>query len=88
MSDTAESTNIIPTIGNNKTCPLARIIRKECKKLGISRVKVVYSEEEPKKGIIDPNTGKNIPASVSFVPGVVGMILAGEIIKDMVRECL
>jgi len=78
----------VADIDKTKTCPLARIIRKECKKLGISRLKVVYSEEEPKKGIIDPNTGKNIPASVSFVPGVVGMILAGEIIKDMVKECL
>lgn len=71
-----------------RVCPLARVMRSECKKRGIDGVKVVYSEEVPKKGQLFGENGKPVPASVSFVPGVAGMILAGEIIKDLCQICL
>lgn len=69
-------------------CPLARVMRRECKRIGIPSLKVVYSEELPTHfDDIDP-TKTRVPGSTSFVPGVAGMILAGEIIKDFYRECL
>jgi len=71
-----------------KVCPLARVMRTELKKRGIDRLKTVYSEELPKKSLVDPDTKKHIPTSISFVPGVAGMILAGEIIKDLTEICL
>ncbi len=68
-----------------KVCPLARKMRMECKKRGIDSLKVVYSEETPQKPA-NPKLGeKTVPGSVSFVPGVAGMILAGEIIKDLIK---
>ena len=61
-----------------KVCPLARVMRRELKKRGVDKLKVVYSEEEPRK------TGRrSTPGSVAFVPSVAGMILAGEVIKDL-----
>ena len=68
-------------------CPLARVIRRELKKRGIEHVKVVYSKEEPKgSGQVDEQTGKSVPASISFVPSVAGLIIAGEVIKDLIKE--
>ncbi len=61
-----------------KVCPLARVMRRELKKRGISSLKVVYSEEEPAAVSTD------VPGSVSFVPPVVGFILAGEVIKSLI----
>lgn len=72
-------------IKKTKVCPLARVIRAECKKNGIENLKVVYSEEEPQSVFINSNYGRHIPGSVSFVPGVAGMIMAGEIIKDIIK---
>jgi len=73
----------VADIHRTKVCPLARVIRGQCKKLGIPSLKVVYSEEEPCKAVSENGFGRHAPASVSFVPGVAGMILAGEIIKDL-----
>ena len=74
-------------IADTRICPLARVMRKELKKRGIEGVKTVYSEEEPKEsGLFNEESGKPIPSSVAFVPSVVGMILAGEVIKDLIRE--
>lgn len=72
----------ISDISKTSVCPLARIIRRECKLRKISQLKVVYSEEVPIK------TGKNFGTvgSVSFVPGVAGMVAAGEIIKDLITN--
>ena len=75
----------------NKTtfCPLARIMRKELKKRGIPNLKVVYSQEpalNPGAGSEEPveSAGrKPVPGSTSFVPAVAGLILAGEVIKDL-----
>ena len=67
-------------------CPLAKVMRKELKKRGVDRLKVVYSREEPKKPlqIIQEEGRRALPGSVAFVPSVVGLILAGEVIKDMI----
>ncbi len=65
-------------IFDTKVCPLARVMRRELKARGITSLKVVYSEEEP---IIK----ERVPASISFVPSVAGLIVASEVIKDLVR---
>ena len=75
----------VADIKHTKVCPLARVIRSECKKRGIEGLKVLYSEEEPVFGVIPSEYGRHAPGSVSFVPGVAGMILAGEIIKDIIK---
>ena len=68
-------------------CPLARVMRRELKKRGVQRLKVVYSAEAPRAPLAGTGekgtAGRAAPASVSFVPGVAGMILAGEVIKDL-----
>lgn len=70
----------VADIYETSICPLARIMRKELRKRGIDRLKVVYSQEPALCPAGDPR----LPASVSFVPPVAGMILAGEVIKDLV----
>lgn len=75
---------MVSDIYNTRVCPLARVMRNELRKRGVKALKVVYSPEEP----IDVNLGdvdrrKAIPGSVSFVPSVAGLILAGEVIKDI-----
>ena len=76
----------VTTIDKTKVCPLSRALRTKLKGYGITDLKVVYSEEEPvKTGLINEENGKPIPASCSFVPSVVGLIMAGEIIKDLTK---
>lgn len=65
-------------IFDTKVCPLARVMRRELKSRGITSLKVVYSEEEP---IIK----ERVPASISFVPSVAGLILASEVVKDLIK---
>lgn len=67
----------VADIYKTSVCPLARAIRTELKKRGISSLKTVYSKEPPYL------SGERIPASISFVPSVVGLIIAGEVIKDI-----
>lgn len=70
---------------------LARVIRKECRKRGIARLKVVYSQEEARRPLTEAQaalcppgtTRKDVPGSTAFVPSVAGLILAGEVIKDI-----
>ena len=77
----------VADIEKTKGCPLARVIRTELKKRGGCPLKVVYSEEPPQKSnFVDEETGKPAPASCSFVPSVVGLIMAGEIIKDLLKQ--
>lgn len=73
-------------------CPLARIMRKECRRRGIEHLKVVYSTEEPIAREIPEDLrqelpqGRNaLPGSCAFVPSVAGLILAGEVIKDLIK---
>ena len=81
----------VTDIFKTSVCPLARVMRKELKSRGVKKLKVVYSKEEPTKlfeniddlEINDKN--KIIPASISFVPSVMGLIIAGEVIKDIIR---
>ena len=76
----------VADIYSTSVCPLARVMRRELTALGIKKYKVVYSKEEPRKsGVIDPESGKAIPGSLSFVPSAMGLILAGEIIKDLIK---
>ncbi|MBQ8284372.1 MAG: tRNA threonylcarbamoyladenosine dehydratase [Clostridia bacterium] len=77
----------VSDISKTSVCPLARVMRRELKKRGIERLKVVYSKEEPREATAkDEDTGKPIPASVAFVPSVVGLIIAGEVIKDLIKS--
>lgn len=69
----------VADIYDTSVCPLARIIRKKLKSRNVSHLKVVFSKEE------NSINGTLIPASISFVPSVAGLILAGEAIKDLIR---
>ena len=71
----------VADISKTHTDPLAKVIRTELRKRGINHLKVVFSDEPP----INP-TGERTPGSISFVPSVVGLIIAGEIIKDLIKE--
>ncbi len=93
----------VTDIYGTSVCPLAKVMRRELKKRGIRRLKVVYSKEEPVKGeptgaefpIGDMSGGeavrekgsvrRSIPGSVAFVPSVAGLIMAGEIVKDLTQ---
>lgn len=75
----------ITDIYKTQVCPLAKVMRKELKQRGVKHLKVLYSKEEPlKSGIIGEN-GKAISGSISFVPSVAGLIIAGEVIKDLLK---
>lgn len=77
----------VADIANTTVCPLARVMRRELKARSIKKYKVVYSKEEPiKSGVIDEESGKAIPGSLSFVPSAVGLIMAGEIVNDLVKK--
>ena len=91
----------VADIYETSICPLARVMRKELKKRGIPRLKVVYSKEPPMTPIDDPEIScrlhcvcppgvartcterRQIPGSTAFVPSVVGLIIAGEVIRDL-----
>lgn len=76
----------VADIAKTSVCPLARVMRRELKKRGIEHVKVVYSKEEPlPTSETDEETGKAVAGSVAFVPSVVGLIIASEVIKDLVK---
>lgn len=77
----------VTDIYKTKIDPLARVMRYELKKRGIKKLKVVYSEEYPKRDNIKINeqTNKPIPASNAFVPSTMGLIIASEVIKDLIK---
>lgn len=78
----------VADISDTRVCPLARVMRQELKKRGIFGVKCVYSEEQPfelKEKLFKSETSKQTPGSNSFVPPVAGLIMAGEIIKDLIE---
>ena len=76
----------VTDIAKTSTCPLARVMRRELKARGIAHVKVVYSTEEPIKVEQSGENKKSIPASISFVPSVAGLIAAGEAIKHIIKD--
>ncbi|MBR0278257.1 MAG: tRNA threonylcarbamoyladenosine dehydratase [Clostridia bacterium] len=80
----------ISDIYKTSVCPLARVMRYELKKRGVKKLKVVYSKEKPRK--VESKTGgetysrKKVPGSISFVPSAVGLIIASEVVKDLIGE--
>ena len=94
----------VADIYKTKMCPLAKVMRRELKKRGVKKLKVVYSEEKPTRPIEDmaiscrthcicpPGAAhkcterRDIPGSVAFVPSVAGLIVAGEVVKDLVNK--
>lgn len=94
----------VADIYDTKVCPLARVMRRELKKRGIKKLKVVYSEEQPIRPIEDMSIScrancicppgavrkcterRDIPGSTAFVPSVAGLIIAGEVIKDLIKK--
>ena len=93
----------VADIYKTKVCPLAKVMRRELKKRGVKKLKVVYSEEQPVRPINDmaisckshcicpPGTERKctqrrqVPGSNAFVPSVVGLIIAGEVVKDLIK---
>ncbi|MEY8421473.1 tRNA threonylcarbamoyladenosine dehydratase [Lachnospiraceae bacterium 38-14] len=74
----------VADIYETSICPLAKVMRRECRKRGISRLKVVYSTEQPIKPQKDSQIKERpVPGSVAFVPSVAGLIAAGEVVKDL-----
>lgn len=94
----------VADIYKTSVCPLAKVMRRELKKRGIKKLKVVYSEEKPLTPIEDESISckshcvcppgtvrkctqrRQVPGSNAFVPSVVGLIIAGEVIKDLIRQ--
>lgn len=94
----------VADIYKTKVCPLAKVMRRELKKRGVKKLKVVYSEEIPTRPIEDMTIScrtncicppgaehkcterRDIPGSVAFVPSVAGLIIAGEVVKDLIRK--
>jgi len=74
----------VTDIYKTSVCPLAKVMRKELRARNIKKLKVVYSKEEPIK--LNKAEGKQIPGSISFVPSVAGLIIAGEVIKDIIEK--
>ena len=70
----------VADIYKTSVCPLAKVMRQELKKRRVKKLKVVYSQEPPIK-----HEGQRLPASIAFVPSVVGLIIAGEVIKDLIK---
>lgn len=75
----------VTDIYKTQVCPLAKVMRKELKQRGIKHLKVLYSKEEPRKSGVIGENGKAVPGSISFVPSVAGLIIAGEVIKDLLK---
>lgn len=69
---------VITDIYKTSVCPLARVMRRECKARGIKKLTVLYSTEEPVK------TGLRVPASISYVPSCAGLMIAGRVIRDII----
>ena len=80
----------VADIYETSVCPLAKVIRKECRNRGIKSLKVAYSREEPviagDKMNKDLETGKPIPGSIAFVPSAMGLLIASEVVKDLIND--
>ena len=93
----------VADIYQTSVCPLARVMRTECRRRGIKKLKVVYSKETPVRPLEDPSVScryhcicppgtrkctvrRDIPGSTAFVPAAAGLIIAGEVVKDLIRH--
>lgn len=74
----------VADIYETSVCPLARVMRRELKKRGIDKLKVVYSKEKPMKPLEDISS----PGSTSFVPPAAGLIIASEVVKDLIKDLI
>lgn len=95
----------VADIYETSVCPLSRVMRRELRKRGVKRLKVVYSKEKPTRPLEDMSIScrshcicppgaerkcidrRDIPGSVAFVPSVAGLIIAGEVVKDLTQDC-
>ena len=76
----------VSDIYKTSVCPLAKVMRQELKKRGVNKLKVVYSKEIPlKSSAKDEKTGKSVPGSIAFVPSAAGLIIAGEVVRDILK---
>ena len=73
----------VADIYKTSVCPLAKVMRKELKKRGVDHLKVVYSKEEAIKR--ETTERKPVPGSIAFVPSVAGLIIASEVVKDLIQ---
>ena len=73
----------VTDLSRTSVCPLARLLRRELRRRGITKLKVVSSREPPRKPSPPPDGGRPVPGSTAFVPSVVGLILAGEVVRDL-----
>lgn len=69
----------VADVYDTSVCPLAKVMRRELRRRGVDSLKVVYSKEEPAV------SGQRVPASIAFVPSVAGLLIAGEVIKDLIK---
>lgn len=76
----------VADIYETSVCPLARVMRQQLRKRGVQSLKVVYSDEEPRKIPLPADGGKAVPGSTAFVPPAAGLLIAGEVVKDLIRE--
>lgn len=80
----------VADIYETKVCPLAKVMRRELRKRQVEHLKVVYSQEEPARLVGECVDGQEkrraIPGSVAFVPSVAGLMIAGEVVKDLVSS--
>lgn len=76
----------VADLAKTTTCPLARVMRRELRVRGIDHLKVVFSDEEASSPLFaDTKTGKKVPASTAFVPAVAGLLIAREVVLDLIR---
>lgn len=75
----------VADIYKTSVCPLARVMRRELKARGVKKLKVVYSKEEARKSGCVEN-GKAVPGSISFVPAAAGLLIASEVVKDLLKR--
>lgn len=78
----------VADIYSTSVCPLARVMRRELRARGVQGCKVVYSREEPQRLPQQGESGRPVPGSTAFVPAVAGLILAGQIVRDLVENYL
>ena len=76
---------VVTDINKTDTDPLAKIIRFQLRKLGIKKLKVVYSKEQPIK-VQEQEDGKFVPGSNAFVPSAAGLLIASEVVKDLIKD--
>ena len=85
----------VSDIYETSVCPLARVMRYECRQRGIKSLKVIYSKEKPRRQIEEMSAScrencfssrRDIPGSTAFVPSVAGLIIAGEVVNDLINS--